>query len=477
MIMGRLRGIFLCLTVASGGFLLPGMNPEARGAGSDGYTFDVAVTPEGKRICVVNGTGLVVLERTPQGGLVRVGGVRTPGYARNLVLRDGLAFIATMKAGVTVYDIKSRGNPVEKGRISTPGEAMSIDIGNKGIACVSLGKKGICTLDIAKTPSMKILGHVPLQGDAWDVKVSGNYAYAACMEWDLVVVEIARPRNPKVVGAVKGEGGHSEIVYLWKNLALLADANAGLAAIDVTNPTHPREVGRWSDGDGYVEGVFANGSHAYISFGRKGNRDTGLRIIDISSPEDMKEVGRVNFPGWVEGVFVYRNQAFVANTQQGLYEINVSNPANPKGVKGHEIFVKASTGTSGPDRHWQGVGVFRQGKYQQSIQIFKQVVAKQPKRNWSWYLLGRSFYEIKEYQQALEAFTSLVQMCPWAPYHYQKGMVLQQLGRQEEAASELKKALEQIDSDTGYSLFRYADGLEGKRVRTKEEILRLLKSK
>ncbi|MHC5036643.1 MAG: hypothetical protein ACYTHM_04960, partial [Planctomycetota bacterium] len=63
-------------------------------AASDGYTFDVAVDGKTEKVCVVNGTGFVLFARDAKADLQRAGGLLTPGYARNLCLGDGLAYVA-----------------------------------------------------------------------------------------------------------------------------------------------------------------------------------------------------------------------------------------------------------------------------------------------------------------------------------------------------------------------------------------------
>ncbi|MFH2000225.1 MAG: hypothetical protein ABIK28_11125 [Planctomycetota bacterium] len=134
-------------------------------------------------------------------------------------------------------------------------------------------------------------------------------------------------------------------------------------------------------------------------------------------------------------------------------------------------------GSRKPDLHWQSISVFHNGQYDRCIQNLKKVVAEQPKRNWSWYLLGRAFFESGDMEGALDTFTHLVSICPWSPYLYEKGRVLETLGREEEAAIEYGKAFEILDSEHGYKSFIYADEtIEGRPPRTKEEIIKLLKS-
>ncbi|MHC4943783.1 MAG: tetratricopeptide repeat protein [Planctomycetota bacterium] len=129
----------------------------------------------------------------------------------------------------------------------------------------------------------------------------------------------------------------------------------------------------------------------------------------------------------------------------------------------------------GTDLHREAVKLFQKGKYDACIENEEKEVARSPKRNWSWYILGRARYESGDVQGALEAFTRLVDQCPWGPYLYEKGRILKELGREEEGVAAHKKALEILDTETGYKSFQYADTkMEGKKPRSKKEIVRLL---
>ncbi|MHC5080498.1 MAG: tetratricopeptide repeat protein, partial [Planctomycetota bacterium] len=370
---------------------------------------------------------------------------------------------------ILVYDIRCPDAPVEKGRLPLPGKALSVDLDGK-IACVALGKKGMAVVDLSKPAEPKLAGHIELDADAWDVKVRGNHAYLACMATLLVVVDISEPAKPKIAGRLEGKRGHSEIVFLRGKEAFLADAEKGLAAADIGKAEKPGEAGRWEDGGGYVEGVFASKRFAFVTFGRKRGEETGLRIIEVRNPKKMKQVGRIDFPGWVEGVVVHKTRAYVANTYQGLREIDVSNPAAPKEVKRHDVIADPDGG--GRDLHWNTVKIFRQRKYEEAIRNFEAVVARQPKSNWSWYLLGRALFETGDFKRAEAAFSHLAKMCPWAPYFYHHGLTLEKLNRSDEAREAFKKALENIDTETGYKLFKYAaNTLEGKAARSRDEVV------
>ena len=98
----------------------------------------------------------------------------------------------------------------------------------------------------------------------------------------------------------------------------MADKEEGLRVIDVSDPENPDEIGFY-DTPGFAYGVFAAGDMAYVA-----DNVAGLRVIDVSDPENPDEVGFYDTPGVAWGVFVAGNLAYVADGGSGLRILDVS---------------------------------------------------------------------------------------------------------------------------------------------------------
>jgi hypothetical protein len=72
-----------------------------------------------------------------------------------------------------------------------------------------------------------------------------------------------------------------------------------LVVVDVGDPARPVEVGRTGVLPGVVRDVAVSGSYAYVADG-----DAGLRVIDVSNPSSPREVGAYDTPGDAWGVAV-----------------------------------------------------------------------------------------------------------------------------------------------------------------------------
>lgn len=98
-----------------------------------------------------------------------------------------------------------------------------------------------------------------------------------------------------------GEG-----VAVSGSYAYVADGSQGLRIIDISDPENPVETG-YLDTSGFVSGVAINGGNAYVADGSE-----GLRIIDVSDPTAPTERGFYDIPGGAAKVMVTGNYAHVS---------------------------------------------------------------------------------------------------------------------------------------------------------------------
>ena len=82
------------------------------------------------------------------------------------------------------------------------------------------------------------LSEIPLAGEAQAVKVSGNYAYVACRQAGLQVVDISDPAAPRHVSSFDTKG-YATSIEVKDNLALVSSGSGGVYLFDVSNPAKP----------------------------------------------------------------------------------------------------------------------------------------------------------------------------------------------------------------------------------------------
>jgi hypothetical protein len=111
---------------------------------------------------------------------------------------------------------------------------------------------------------------------------------------------------------------------LLSTIAYIAVGSAGLLVCDVSNPSNPKIIGEYSDGDGITQVIVAK-KYAYVTGG-----DFGLKILDISSPRNTKLVAEVHdIDSYLSNIEMSGDYIFGLQWGSILQIIDVRNPKNP----------------------------------------------------------------------------------------------------------------------------------------------------
>jgi hypothetical protein len=159
-------------------------------------------------------------------------------------------------------------------------------------------------------------------GDAFDVYVSGDYAYVADGGSGLAVIDVSDPTNPGTP-VYEATTGAALGVYVSGDYAYVADWTSGLAVIDISDPTNPGTP-VYEGTSGLAWGVYVSGDYAYVADGL-----SGLAVIDISNPTNPGTPVYEVTTGFARGVYVSGDYAYVADDTSGLAVLDISDPTNP----------------------------------------------------------------------------------------------------------------------------------------------------
>jgi len=200
-------------------------------------------------------------------------------------------------------------------------------------AYAACGEQGLRILNVSNLSS-------PMEAGAWDtpgfahaVKVVGNYAYVADMEGSGVrIIDIITPGSPNEVSycLTPGQCFSLEVVgdYLY-----VADGKKGLQVVNIANPFYPY-IAASLELDGDALGIGALSQYAYVV-----SYLQGLQVVDISNPQIPVKVGHCQWPDILgyyprlsRNVALEGNYAYVADYGCGMRVVDISDPANPVSV-------------------------------------------------------------------------------------------------------------------------------------------------
>jgi hypothetical protein len=196
------------------------------------------------------------------------------------------ALVAAGETGVMVFDVTNPMRARFLRRVRTAGSAQGIVLAG-GLALVTEGESGVQTIDINDPNNPRVLGSADTPGRAIKAAISGSYAYVADGEAGVSVVEITDPSNPRFIEEVD-TAENAEDVAVSGSYAYVLDAHdpvtaGGLSVFSIEDPAHPALVS--TVGTQPAWDITIRGSYAYIA------SQVGMQIIDISDPATPRIVG------------------------------------------------------------------------------------------------------------------------------------------------------------------------------------------
>ncbi len=133
------------------------------------------------------------------------------------------------------------------------------------------------------------------------------------------------------IGSIDTQG-HSREVVVADNLAFLADSSNGLRVIDVSNPYSLTELGFYDDSEAAMGVAVLSSDHVLVA-----NGFSGLRVIDVTNPANPFSASQFSAMGFAQSVDAIGNIAYVVDKNEGLRIIDVSNPLAPSQLGFHPL--------------------------------------------------------------------------------------------------------------------------------------------
>ncbi len=267
-----------------------------------------------------------------------------PGDIHNVYVHNKIACFSSasppysLSGNVFVYDVSDPANPVQAGFFE---DGPAYDIVTDGsYAYLSTGFD-FRILDITDPANIGEVSRYNTGNNtgsdiyyAWNSVIDADTAYVALGQMGVEAIDISNRSNPQKIGSYN-TFMEPTAIDIRGNHAYVTENFNGLRIFDITDPEQPEEVGAHIPGpkSGYCADVFVSGSYAYVA-GRKYRESTettagGLRILDINDPENPVEVSFYETPGYTVAVSASGDYAYVADKDAGLLVVNVANPASP----------------------------------------------------------------------------------------------------------------------------------------------------
>jgi len=284
-------------------------------------------------------------------------------FAWNSAKSGDYIFVAIGNGGFKAVDVSNPANPYVAG--SCPYITTGIYVAN-GYAYTAQSNFGLRVFNISNIASITEVGFKAITGYPFRVKVIGNYAYVSNatdnIDGGVNVVDVSTPASPQLITTYAGyaeyitgngqvvayTGGARPIVFLdianpvnpilacsypipisTIDVAVSGNyaysASNGFRVYDVTDKTHPVQVGYDSNDGGLIE--LAGDKAVYIRESMTANNP--VMIMDISDPQAPFKAGQYMAPVMTNDLAIKDHYAFVACWWDGFRVVDFQDPANP----------------------------------------------------------------------------------------------------------------------------------------------------
>lgn len=241
-------------------------------------------------------------------------------------LQNNKIYTNNVNGYVDIIDYSDLEDLILLGQINTKGYAFDIEV-NEGIAYLANGLGGLEIIDFSNNKNETIGNY--RDGTSYNtITLYENFAFI-CSNYDIMkIIDITDPSNPTKVA----EYDSDNMFLTYSKTAIqgskvyIAGGEGGVEVIDISVISNPTKVGSFVT-DICALDIYINGKYAFVA-----DENYGLSILDIGNPSHPTLVTRLipEFPvGECIAVDEEEDILFLTNFR-GFLIIDISDPYNPR---------------------------------------------------------------------------------------------------------------------------------------------------
>jgi hypothetical protein len=264
--------------------------------------------------------GLAVIDKTIPSSPFLDTLVLRADQARDVSVKDGLAFVADFTAGHKVLDVTDPTRPTEIGALDTLSGGFDVNAVAAMDSFICAGwwpQPKFRTVNVVDPTQPVNAGGCTTFDDPQAIVVRDSWAYVA-QRLRFQIFNVARPRAPVLVGSCVLPDESND---LWLSDTIAYVANLGLVMVSVANPAAPRILGTWP---GEALGVTIRDTIAYVAC-------VGSFVtVNVANPASPRTLDSLPANELLYDVVLVDTLAYAGGKLLHVY--NVADPANVREV-------------------------------------------------------------------------------------------------------------------------------------------------
>ncbi len=259
----------------------------------------------------------------------------TKEFVWQVTVLDDTALLASGSEGLLLVDVSDPARVSVIGNVGVPfGEevlAVTTD-GDYAYLAVGATPDAIYVADITDPADASIVGSVELNGAPTDIEYANGYVYVSVPTTATFVFDVSDPTSPEFASVIRS--GLSDVVNLSDRGFEITDdilyhaysrlGDGSLETFDISDPLLPQPIGLLRFDEGAFN-VGTDGSRAYVAM-----LHTGVRIVDVSEPSAMTELGSLTaLAATNDAEPIGGDVAVAADGVSGLLFLDTSSPSAP----------------------------------------------------------------------------------------------------------------------------------------------------
>ncbi|MDP8239736.1 MAG: T9SS type A sorting domain-containing protein [Candidatus Hatepunaea meridiana] len=325
---GELRGLFIENDIA---YLADGRTglqivdvhdpttPELLATCDVGGTVDRVFAQENLAYLISGAIGLVIVDVSDPEEPEVLSRFAQDQIPYDVEVQDTLACI-TSGCYMRILNVSDPRNPTHLSFFrASPGDRIRGIALVDNIICLSAGFNGFYTADLTDIRgNIRPVGEFNSKGELSNLVVVDSLVYASKIEDGMIIMNYSNLEEIQILNFFGGTVRDLDIVGNYAYYAGEITFNVA----DLSLPAAPERIINLR-GNGSNRDVFVDGTRAYTCA-----INGGLRVYDITDPEETTELGRSGVSGYHNDFVAAEDIGYLADSYRGLQVMNVEDPTN-----------------------------------------------------------------------------------------------------------------------------------------------------